>query len=47
MAVENSVAENDSILAALEQPKDRPILTGTKFVMAGFQSAQTIAGKRE
>jgi hypothetical protein len=38
------VPENGSILAALEQPKDRPILTSTKLTITEFLREQEIAG---
>jgi hypothetical protein len=43
-AIENSVPENGSIWAALEQPKDRPILTRTKLTITEFLREQEIAG---
>jgi hypothetical protein len=44
-AIENSVPENGSILTALEQPTDRPILTRTKLTSTEFLREQEIAGK--
>jgi hypothetical protein len=43
-AIENSVPENGSILAALEQPKDRPIITRSKLTITEFLREQEIAG---